>query len=61
MRGLYYALAGVHNDLGYLARLGRYHAWRMVMAIAWRIDIWFVRLHTHAFSEASRLRRRDDE
>lgn len=80
MSGLYYALVGVYNDLGYLARLVRnfiwralaldggyvwqvldmlgYHVWRALMAIAWRIDLWFVYLHTYAFTKAARLDRK---
>lgn len=58
MRGFYYAIVGIYNDLGYLARQSRYHAWCAVMWAAWRVDVWFVRLHTHAFSEASRLERK---
>jgi hypothetical protein len=57
MKGFYYALVGVYNDLSYLARLGRYHAWCVVMAVAWRVDLWFVRLHTHALKRATRLDR----
>lgn len=58
MRGFYYALVGVYDDLSLTARLGRYHAWRAVMWVAWRVDIWFVRLHTLALTRATRLERR---
>lgn len=58
MKGFYYAIVGVYSDFSYLARLARYHAWRAVMAVVWRVDIWLVRLHTHAFSRASHLERK---
>ena len=58
LRGFYYALVGVYDDLSLAARYARYHAWCAIMAVAWRVDLWFVRLHTLAFSKASRLERK---
>jgi hypothetical protein len=57
VRSFSYAILGIRNDVGYAVRLLRYHAWHGIMWLAWKIDILFVRLHTHAFAKASKARR----
>jgi hypothetical protein len=37
----------------------RLYFWRKVMAMAYWIDLQFVKLHTHAFTQASRLERKN--
>jgi hypothetical protein len=44
-RRLYYALTGVLNDIGYAARLVRFHAWRGVYHVTRRLA---VSAHMHA-------------
>jgi len=58
MRSFYYAFVGIYDDLSYAARVLRYHAWHGVMWLAWKIDLLFVRLHTHAFAKASKAKDR---
>jgi hypothetical protein len=50
---------GIHNDLARLvAPLVLVVCRRVLMPVAWRIDLLFVRLHTWAFEAASRAERR---